>query len=94
MKHNPYEPSTTSPDESSPTLQLRGFALGARNGILWSLPFMLALGLTLIWKGASPRQAIYVVALIPLLFVPVQAIGAELRERRRDREVEEPPIRD
>ncbi len=55
---------------------------------------MLALGLTLIWKGASPRQAIYVVALIPLLFVPVQAIGAELRERRRDREVEEPPIRD
>ncbi|MBN8599883.1 MAG: hypothetical protein J0M26_02445 [Planctomycetes bacterium] len=89
MQPNPYEPSNTPPtpataaNSASRLPCLNGFALGFRDGLVLSLPFVVIVAMVYQSYGASYLATAREVVVIPLIWASCAGFVAEMKYRRR-----------
>jgi len=85
MKENPYKPPGAAPTTAvtSRIPRLNGFALGVRDALVLSLPFVLMVAMVSQSYGASYLSTARDVVVIPLIWAPCAGLVAELKYRRR-----------
>jgi len=80
---NPYAPTDVVNADLTRRPRLRGFARGARNGFLWSTPFMFMLGTTAYGYTESIVIATLTALQIPLIWCTVAGIVAMIQDRKK-----------
>lgn len=81
---NPYAPPTPSERAHEPRKPVRGFARGARNGFLWSLPF--ALVMVFVSSRMGIAGAIANTAPMVVLWIVVAGFVAQSQDSKFERE--------
>jgi hypothetical protein len=85
MATNPYQPSNAdASDNTAISFQrLNGFALGVRDGLVLSIPFMTIVAAVAWTYGTSIISIVRSVTVIPMIWAPCSGIVAEIKYRRR-----------
>lgn len=85
MTPNPYQPSQADSPISHASVipRLNGFALGVRDGLVLSIPFMVIVGLVASSYGGSYFSILSTMVVIPIIWAPCAGFVAEFKYRRR-----------
>ena len=80
---NPYAPSHISDQSPEPRRALSGYRRGVRNGVLWSLPSVVALTLANYGYTQSITHGLANGLLVIIIWCTAAGIVAELSDRRK-----------
>ncbi len=85
MTPNPYQPFRADSRISRAGVipRLNGFALGVRDGLVLSIPFVVIVGFVASSYGGSYFSILRTVVVIPLIWAPCAGFVAEFKYRRR-----------
>ena len=88
MTENPYDPPQQTRQRGNlRRLRINGFAQGARDGIVLSIPFIVIVAMVGVSYNQSILRIIQDVVVIPMIWAPIAGLVAEVKYRRKNPDI-------